>query len=263
VDTDRHKARPVRDALGSVQSVVVLGGSSEIGVAIAAELARTRHATVVLAGRRPEALAASGQALERAGAGRVETVAFDAEDTDDHEAFVDKVVGLVGDLDIVILAFGLLGDQATDEAGGDGAVLVARTNYLGPVSVGLAIARRLRQQGHGTLIVLSSVAGERVRRANFIYGASKAGLDAFAQGLGDALAGSGAGVLIVRPGFVKTKMTVGMRPPPLSTTAGAVAEATVRALERGREIVWVPGALRGLMVVVRHLPRPVFRRLKV
>jgi len=106
------------------------------------------------------------------------------------------------------------------------------------------------------------VAGERVRRANFIYGSSKAGLDGFAQGLGDSLEGSGAGVLIVRPGFVKTKMTAGMAAPPLSTTAEDVAEATARALDRGREIVWVPGTLRWLMLAVRHLPRPVFRRLK-
>jgi decaprenylphospho-beta-D-erythro-pentofuranosid-2-ulose 2-reductase len=253
----------VKDALGAVQSIVVLGGTSEIGVALAAELARTRGATVVLAGRRPEALEASARILEQSGAGRVETLEFDAEDTSGHGALVDKVVGLVGDVDIVILAFGVLGDQSADEAGGDGAARVVRTNYLGAVSVGLPFARRLREQGHGTLIVLSSVAGERVRRANFIYGSSKAGLDGFAQGLSASLAGSGADVLIVRPGFVKTKMTAGMPPPPLSTTAGAVAEATVRALQRGQEVVWVPGALRWLMVVVRHLPRPVFRRLKV
>jgi len=252
----------VKDSLGAVQSVIVLGGSSEIGVAIAARLARARRATVVLAGRRPEVLEASARVLERAGAGRVETMAFDADDTAEHEAFVDKVAGLIGDIDVVILAFGLLGDQAADEAGGDGAVRVGRTNYVGAVSVGLAVARRLREQGHGTLIVLSSVAGERVRRANFIYGSSKAGLDGFAQGLGDSLAGSGAGVLIVRPGFVRTKMTAGMAPPPLSTTAEDVAEATARALDRGQEIVWVPGTLRWLMLAVRHLPRPVFRRLK-
>jgi decaprenylphospho-beta-D-erythro-pentofuranosid-2-ulose 2-reductase len=130
------------------------------------------------------------------------------------------------------------------------------------VSVGLAVARRLREQGHGTLVVLSSVAGERVRRSNFIYGSSKAGLDGFAQGLGDALVGSGANVLIVRPGFVRTKMTAGMSAPPLSTTADALAAAVVRALREGREIVWVPGGLRWVMMVVRHLPRRVFRRLK-
>lgn len=253
----------MKDALGAVQSVLVLGGSSEIGVAIAAELARSRHATVVLAARRPDDLDPQVKALEQAGAGRVETAAFDADDTDDHERFVDKVVGLVGDLDVVVLAFGLLGDQAVDEAGGDGAVRVARTNYLGAVSIGLVIARRLRKQGHGTLIVLSSVAGERVRKANFIYGSSKAGLDGFAQGLGDAMARSGAGVLIVRPGFVKTKMTAGMPAAPLSTTPEAVAAAAVRALQDGHEVIWVPRPLRWLMLVVRHLPRPIFRRLKV
>ncbi|HSS11223.1 MAG TPA: SDR family NAD(P)-dependent oxidoreductase, partial [Acidimicrobiales bacterium] len=199
--------------------------------------------------------------LREAGAGVVSTLPFDAEDTESHEALVDKAAGVAGDPDVVILAFGVLGDQPADEAGGEGAVKVGRTNYLGAVSVGLAVARRLREQGHGTLVVLSSVAGERVRRSNFIYGSSKAGLDGFAQGLGDALVGSGANVLIVRPGFVRTKMTAGMSAPPLSTTADALAATVVRALREGREIVWVPGALRWVMMVVRHLPRRLFRRL--
>jgi decaprenylphospho-beta-D-erythro-pentofuranosid-2-ulose 2-reductase len=138
---------------------------------------------------------------------------------------------------------------------------LAAVNYVGGVSAGLAAARRLRAQGHGTLVVLSSVAGERVRKANYIYGSSKAGLDGFAQGLGDAMRGSGARVLIVRPGFVTSKMTAGMTPPPLSTTPDKVAEATDRALRTGRDIVWAPGALRWVMLAVRHLPRPVFRRL--
>jgi decaprenylphospho-beta-D-erythro-pentofuranosid-2-ulose 2-reductase len=125
----------------------------------------------------------------------------------------------------------------------------------------LAVARLLRAQGHGTLVVLSSVAGERVRRANFIYGSSKAGTDAFALGLGDALRGSGARVLTVRPGFVRTKMTEGLPAAPLSTTADAVAEATVRALASGRELIWVPAQLRLVFVVFRHLPRVLWRRL--
>ena len=251
----------MKDALGAVQSILVLGGSSEIGVAIAAELARPRRATVVLAGRHADALEECGRILLQAGAGRVETMPFDADDTEGHEAFVDKVVGLIGDLDVVILAFGVLGDQPVDEAGGPGAVRTAQTNYVGAVSIGLPIARRLREQGHGTLVVLSSVAGERVRRANFVYGSSKAALDGFAQGLGDALVGSGAGVLIVRPGWVASRMTAGTKAAPLATTPREVAVATVRALRRGREIVWVPAALRWVMVVVRHLPRPVLRRV--
>jgi decaprenylphospho-beta-D-erythro-pentofuranosid-2-ulose 2-reductase len=105
------------------------------------------------------------------------------------------------------------------------------------------------------------VAGERVRKANFIYGSSKAGLDGFAQGLGDSLAGTGASVLIVRPGFVHSKMTEGMDALPLATTPGAVAEATARALADGRDVVWVPGLLRWVYVVFRHLPRPLWRRV--
>ncbi|MDQ2753977.1 MAG: decaprenylphospho-beta-D-erythro-pentofuranosid-2-ulose 2-reductase [Actinomycetota bacterium] len=251
----------MKDALGAVQSVLVLGGSSEIGVAIATKLAAARHATVVLAGRHPETLARAAETVRLAGAGRVETVAFDASDPASHEPFVDQVAALVGDLDVVVLAFGLLGDQDADAAGGDGAVRVAQTNYVGAVSVGLAVARLLRRQGHGTIVVLSSVAGERVRKANFIYGSTKAGLDGFAQGLGDSLIGSGAGVLIVRPGFVTTKMTEGMAPAPMSTSAAAVADATVKALAAGKEVVWVPAVLRPVFAVFRHLPRPLWRRL--
>jgi decaprenylphospho-beta-D-erythro-pentofuranosid-2-ulose 2-reductase len=128
------------------------------------------------------------------------------------------------------------------------------------MSIGLVVARRLKEQGHGTLVVLSSVAGERARRSNFIYGSSKAGIDAFAQGLGHALAGTGASVLIVRPGFVPTKMTAGMKPAPLATTPEAVAAATASALAQGKEIVWVPAGLRWLSSVFRHLPTGVVRR---
>ncbi|MDA8061095.1 MAG: decaprenylphospho-beta-D-erythro-pentofuranosid-2-ulose 2-reductase [Actinomycetota bacterium] len=251
----------MRDALGSVQSVLVLGGSSEIGVATACELGAPRRAAVVLAGRQPEALRQAAATVRAAGAGRVETIGFDALDTGSHDAVVEAAAGLVGDLDVVVVAFGVLGDQASDEAGGPGAVAVASTNYVGGVSAGLAAARRLRAQGHGVIVFLSSVAGERVRRANFVYGSSKAGLDGFALGLGDSLAGTGVRVLVVRPGFVVGRMTAGRRPAPLATTPGAVASATADAIARGRELVWVPGSLRWVFAVLRHLPRPIWRRL--
>jgi len=251
----------VKDALGSVQTILVLGGASELGAAIAARLAGPRRATVLLAGRDREKLAGAADRIRAAGAGRVELVDFDATNTSDHEKFVSELPEMAGDIDVAILAFGLLGDQEVDENGGDGAVQVAATNYVGAVSVGLPLARLLRQQGHGTLVVLSSVAGERVRRANFIYGSSKAGLDGFAQGLGDSLAGTGARVLIVRPGFVHTKMTAGRPAVPFSTTPDAVAEATVRGLAHDQDIVWVPPVLRLVMAIARHLPRAVFRKL--
>lgn len=251
----------MRDALGAVQSVLVLGGSSEIGTAIASELAAPRHAKVVLAGRRPEALAEAARTVRSAGAGRVETIPFDALDPPSHDRAIASAAGIAGDLDVIVVAFGLLGDQADAEASSQVAAEIATTNYVGGVSAGLAAARRLREQGHGTLVVLSSVAGERVRRANFVYGSSKAGLDGFAQGLDDSLAGSGARVLIVRPGFVTGRMTAGMAPAPLSTTPAAVARATARALASGQRVVWVPAALRAVFAVFRHLPRALWRRV--
>jgi decaprenylphospho-beta-D-erythro-pentofuranosid-2-ulose 2-reductase len=254
----------MKDAVGAVQSILVLGGSSDIGVAIAARLSAARHATVVLGGRHPDRLDSAAGAVRAAGAGRVETIEFDADDPATHDDVIAAAVKAAGgDLDVVVMAFGLLGNQGVDEAGGTGALRLASTNYVGGVTAGLATARQLKMQGHGTLVVLSSVAGERVRRANFIYGSSKAGLDGFAQGLGAALAGSGARVLIVRPGFVRTKMTEGVSGPPLSTTAEAVAAATARALSAGREVIWVPAVLRVVFMVFRHLPRTVWRKLPV
>jgi decaprenylphospho-beta-D-erythro-pentofuranosid-2-ulose 2-reductase len=256
----------MRDGLGDIQTVLLLGGTSDIGLAIARKLAGPRQAAVALAGRDPAALEAAAAAL-RGGPpgsiGEVSTLAFDALDTAGHDGVINSAARLLGEIDVVILAFGVLGDQANDEAegGAEAAVRLAQVNYVGAVSAGLAAARRLRIQGHGTLVVMSSVAGERVRRANFIYGSSKAGLDGFAQGLGDSLQGSGADVLIVRPGFVTTKMTTGLKPPPMSTTAEKVAEATDRALRQGRQVVWVPGPFRWVMMLIRHLPRPIFRRL--
>jgi len=251
----------MKDALGAVQSVLVLGGGSEIGIAIAEKLAAPRQARVVLAGRDREALAAGpAERVRAAGAASVESVEFDALAFDSH----DRVLGEVfanGDIDVVVLAFGVLGDQETAAKDPQAALEIVQTNYTGAVSAGLAAARHLQAQGHGTLVVLSSVAGERARKANFIYGSSKAGIDAFAQGLGDSLVGTGVSVLVVRPGFVKTRMTAGMKPVPLSTTADVVADAVVDGIRRGDHTVWAPAPLRWVMVLIRHLPRPVFRKI--
>jgi len=131
------------------------------------------------------------------------------------------------------------------------------------VSVTVPIVQRLVAQGHGAIVLLSSVAGERARKSNFVYGSSKAGIDAYYQGLADSLAGTGVQVLVVRPGFVVSKMTEGMSPAPLSTTPEAVAAAIARGLERGSTTVWVPPVMRLVMAGLRHLPRPVFRRLEL
>jgi decaprenylphospho-beta-D-erythro-pentofuranosid-2-ulose 2-reductase len=251
----------VQDALGGVQTVLVLGGGSEIARATLRRLVANRTRTVVLAAREPEQLQGVADELRALGATRVETVPFDAEATSTHEALIDDVIDRVGDLDLALVAFGVLGDQAEAERDAAAAAEIARVNYLGAVSVSVPLAARLRAQGHGIIVELSSVAGERARRSNFVYGSSKAGLDALFQGLGDSLVGSGVRVLIVRPGFVHTKMTAGLDAATLATTPEAVADAIVRGVERGSEIVWVPPALRIVMSVLRHAPRAVFRKL--
>ena len=251
----------MRDALGAVQSALVLGGGSDIAAATCVELAKGRLRTVVLAGRDPERLEPVAERLRAAGVTRVDVTAFDADQPDTHAAVIDGVFDSHPDLDVVILAFGALGEADELHRDPQAAARLATTNYAGAVSSGIAAAERLRAQGHGTLVVLSSVAGERVRADNFVYGSTKAGLDAFAQGLGDSLAGSGASVMVVRPGFVRTAMTAGMPDGPMATTAEAVAVDIAEGLRRGSHTVWSPAKLRPVFAVLRHLPRPVWRKV--
>ncbi|MEU9476362.1 decaprenylphospho-beta-D-erythro-pentofuranosid-2-ulose 2-reductase [Streptomyces sp. NPDC048191] len=242
----------MKDASGLPESLLVLGGTSEIALATARRLIARRTRTVWLAGRPSPALEQAAESLRALGAD-ARTVDFDALDPASHETVLGKVFA-EGDIDLVLLAFGILGDQAHDERDPVRAVQVVQTNYTGAVSAGLVAARALQTQGHGSLAVLSSVAGERPRRADFIYGSSKAGLDAFAQGLGDALHGTGVHVMVVRPGHVRAEG-------PLTTTPEAVATAIELGLRRRSEVVWVPGALRLVMSALRHTPRALFRRL--
>jgi decaprenylphospho-beta-D-erythro-pentofuranosid-2-ulose 2-reductase len=251
----------MRDALGAVQSVLVLGGGSEIAEAIVDRLVAGRCRTVVLGVRDPESAGDVVRRVRAAGADTVEAVPFDALDPASHGPLVDEVVAQHGDLDLVVLAFGVLGDQPTFDADPVAAADAARTNYVGAVSASLAVADRFRRQGHGTLLVLSSVAGVRARADNYVYGSTKAGLDTFAQGLGDALVGTGARVVVVRPGFVHTRMTAGMAPAPFSTTPEAVAVAVVAGLAKGREVIWAPPVLGPVFAVFRLLPRGVWRRI--
>jgi decaprenylphospho-beta-D-erythro-pentofuranosid-2-ulose 2-reductase len=249
------------DAVGHPTSLLLLGGTSEIGLAIAERYLSGGPVRVVLAGRQSPRLADAAARLTRAGAS-VETVEFDARDAAVHTEAVRKAFA-GGDIDVAVVAFGLLGDQEKAWQDIDVAVELAEVNYVATVSVGVALAAEFRAQGHGHIVALSSVAGERARRSNFVYGSTKAGMDAFYTGLTEALRPDGIGVTIVRPGFVHSKMTAGMDPAPLSTTPEKVAEIAVDAVTKGRELVWAPAPLRAVMSVLRHIPRPVFRRLPV
>lgn len=245
----------MKDAFGAAQTVLVLGGTSEIGLAVVRALPLSPGALVVLAGRTEPA------PLPDLGPGTVvRWAAWDAMGPPDSVR--DVLAGLDGrDLDVVVAAAGVLGEQSRAEQDPGHAAQIVGATFAGLAPALLTIGERLREQGHGTLVVLSSVAGLRPRRANFVYGAAKAGLDALATGLGDALAGSGARVVVVRPGFVRTRMTAGMRAAPFATTAPAVGAAVAAAVRSGRDVVYVPAVLQALFVVLRALPRRVFRRL--
>ena len=252
----------MKDALGNVDSVLVLGGTSDIGVAIAKALTQRGASRIVLAGRDPSGLLDRVDELRSAGAKQVETLDFNALELSSHEQLINAAFSRFGDLDVVILAFGLLGDQQKTVHNAEDALPIVMTNFVAAVSVGVPLIKAMEDQGHGSIVVLSSVAGERARRANFTYGSSKAGLDAYWQGAEMHLRDSGVQVLIVRPGFVRTKMTLGLRPPPLASSADQVGEAVTRALAKNSEVIWVPSRLRWVMMVIRHLPTALFRRIK-
>ena len=247
------------DAVGNPQSVLLLGGTSEIGLAVVEAFASDRPLRVVLAARPSERLDAARSRLEALGCA-VETVPFDAAELHTHQDVVRKAF-TGGDIDVAIVAFGLLGDNEKAWTDVATAVELAQVNYTAAVSVGVALAERMREQGHGALVAFSSVAGERARRSNFVYGSTKAGLDAFYTGLTEALRPHGVTVTVVRPGFVRTRMTEGMAPAPLATTPDRVAAVVVDAVRTRKELVWAPAPLRFVMSVLRHLPRSVFRRL--
>jgi decaprenylphospho-beta-D-erythro-pentofuranosid-2-ulose 2-reductase len=251
------------DEPGYQPRILLLGGTSEIGLAIVAALQLPPAAEIILAGRDEQRLAAAGKELPAA----VRTVSYDVTDTASHQAFVDGLFA-EGPVDLVISAAGVLIPQDDVERDVQQAAVMIETDFTGHVSTLLAVAARLREQAarggqpcRGTIVVLSSVAAVRPRKANPVYGAAKAGLDAFARGLADRLHGTGVRVLLVRPGFVTGRMTAGMPPAPLATTPQAVGEATAKALNGSRDTVWVPPALVGLATALRLVPRPIWRRI--
>ncbi len=250
----------MNDALGEPQSILVLGGTSEIALATVLQMPRARLRRVVLAGRPSPERDAAVAALGAAGIQGVTGLDFDAADTGSHGAVVDSAFD-AGDVDVVLLAFGMLASQDDAEADPGVAVTMATVNYTGAVSVGLHVARRLKAQGHGSLVVFSSVAGDRPRRSNYVYGSTKAGLDSFARGLGDALHGTGAHVLVVRPGMVRTRMSAGLPEAPMTVDPQTVGRIVVESLRKGKETVYAPAPLALLMTGLRHLPRPVFRKV--
>ena len=241
----------MRDAVGSVQSVLLLGGTSEIGLDIVRALAADRAQRIVLAARDT---AAAGEALPGA-----EVLALDAADTSTHAGLMERAFAGEGGVDVAIVAAGVLTSADGDQL--DEAAAMQLVNGAGAVSLMAEAAKRMRAQGRGTIVLLSSVAADRPRVSNYAYGASKAAADTFARGLADALRGSGVDVMIVRPGFVRTRMTRAHEEAPGAVDPAAVTRAVVEGLRARRAIVYVPGFLRWVMLVLRLVPGPLFRRL--
>lgn len=251
----------MRDAAGNVQRVLVLGGTSQIAEATVLALAGQRAGVqVTLAARPGDRRAAVGRALVDRGL-VVDELDLEARQPDSYEQAVTSAFDGRDDIDVVIVAFGVLGDQEKAWQDLGEALNLVEVNYAAAVGCGVLVAERLRAQGHGVIVALSSVAGELPRRSNFVYGSSKAGMDAFYQGLGEAVAADGVRVLVVRPGFVTSRMTAGLDPAPLAQDPAQVAAAIVTGLRRGKRTVWVPSSLRWVMSGLRHLPRAAFRRL--
>jgi decaprenylphospho-beta-D-erythro-pentofuranosid-2-ulose 2-reductase len=253
----------VLDAVGNPQTVLLLGGTSEIGLAICERYLQNTHARILLAAMpddpgRDDAVAQ----MKAAGARSVELIDFQATDTDSHPKMIDTAFAN-GDIDVAIVAFGVLGDAEELWQNQRKAVQAAEINYTAAVSVGVLLGEKMRAQGFGQIIAMSTVAGERVRRSNFVYGSTKAGLDGFYLGLSEALHEYGVRVLVIRPGQVRTRMSAHIKEAPLTVDKEYVANLAVTASAKGKELVWAPAAFRYVMMVLRHIPRSIFRKLPI
>lgn len=239
---------------GTDGAVLLLGATSDIGGEIAERICRGRD--VVLAARDVGALGGVDKRLREAGAKSVRTVRFEAADLSSHRQLVEEA----GRVTTAIVAFGILGDQERAEHDEEHATHIATVDYTAQVSMLTVLADVMP---HGEIFAFSSIAGWRARRANYVYGSTKAGLDAFCQGLADRLHGSGLKLITARPGFVIGSMTEGMKPAPMSVTPDVVADAVVRAAASSKNstTVWIPRRLAVLAAIMRLVPRPVWRHM--
>jgi decaprenylphospho-beta-D-erythro-pentofuranosid-2-ulose 2-reductase len=253
----------VLDAMGNPQTILLLGGTSEIGLAICERYLQNAHARILLAAMpddpgRDDAVAQ----MKAAGARSVELIDFEATDPDSHPKMIEAAFAN-GDVDVAIVAFGVLGDAEELWQNQRKAVQAAEINYTAAVSVGVLLGEKMRAQGFGQIIAMSTVAGERVRRSNFVYGSTKAGLDGFYLGLSEALREYGVRVLVIRPGQVRTRMSAHIKEAPLTVDKEYIANLAVTASAKGKELVWAPAAFRYVMMVLRHVPRSIFRKLPI
>jgi decaprenylphospho-beta-D-erythro-pentofuranosid-2-ulose 2-reductase len=252
----------VINGLGAVQNVFLVGGTSEIGLSIVDSIFEKGRGKQLVVSVKSEAdIERVQNELERRFNGvSVEVVVMNMLNSGSLEVTTRSKFAKF-QIDVVILAAGLLPDAEKSFSDAQVAVNSAKVNFLGQLEVGTEVIQQFKKQGHGRLVVVSSVAGERSRKDNYVYAAGKAGLDAWATGLADALHGLPIRVLVVRPGMVRTKMSAGLPEVPFTCDPDVVGKAVLKRLNRGPTLIWVPGILRVVMSILRHLPRFVFRRL--
>ena len=248
------------NATGQAQHLLLLGGTSEIGLGLISEFLERGPAKVSLAARADSPRITDAVESLKAQGADVEVIDFDATDFEAHPGVIDKAFER-GDVDVAVVAFGTLGDQEELWQDQEKAVASAQINYTAPVSVGVLLGKKFKAQGHGTIVALSSVAGMRVRRSNFVYGASKAGTDGFYVNLNEALRGTGVNVLVVRPGQVRTKMSADAGEAPLTVDVDEVAEATVKAVLEGKSSIFVHPLFQYVSLAFKFIPQSIFRRL--
>jgi decaprenylphospho-beta-D-erythro-pentofuranosid-2-ulose 2-reductase len=252
----------VNNNFGQPQSVVVLGGSSDIARAIVKRLCVARAHTVVLAGRNQELLDEAAGEARRYGAATTATVLFDAEDVSNAQRTVDECFDQVAeDVDLVIVAVGLRGERHSCEEDTARSARMAIVNYAWPVAALARVRTRLVAQGRGHILVMSSAAAIRVRRSTYLYDSAKSGLDRLSAGMAGSLEGTGVTLQILRPGYVRSKMTAGTKERPMSTGVDEVAENTMRGLASDDLVIWSPPVLRYAFAVALLLPPTLWRKV--
>jgi short-subunit dehydrogenase len=241
---------------------LILGATSAIARATAQELAARGH-PLTLAGRDLAELERDAADIRLRSGVAVFVTAFDAEDFNGHSEFLSQVVTQCGGLDGVVLAFGYLGEQLRAAQDFSESLAIIQRNYVGAVSILNRCAETLAEQGHGTIIAISSVAGDRGRQSNYIYGSAKGGLSVYLQGLRNAMFHRGVHVMTVKPGFVDTAMTYGMPGLFLVASPQSVASRILRAVEKKCNEIYLPWFWRWIMLIIRHVPEHIFKRLKM
>ncbi len=242
------------------RKILILGATSAIASKTALILAQEGHA-LFLAGRNEASLRDVSEQLTQAGAGSVSHFVVDLSDTETHEALLQDAASSLQGIDTVLLAYGTLGDQRACEQDWALAHAEINTNFTSAASLLSRIANRFQDQGSGCIVAISSVAGDRGRGSNYIYGASKGALSLFLQGLRNRLYKHGVQVVTVKPGFVSTPMTAHLKQGPLFVEPDVVAKGIVRAMKKGKNVVYLPLRWRLIMIIIKSIPEWIFKRL--